>query len=88
MQKVLDQPAADAHKPPQVLDLRGLRCPLPALKTRRALIRGRAGALFVVISDDPLARIDVPNAVREAGGEIISAESDGPAIRFAVRKPE
>jgi tRNA 2-thiouridine synthesizing protein A len=86
LQKVWDSPAGEAHEPPQVLDLRGLRCPLPALKTRRALIRGRAGALFVVISDDPLARIDVPNAAREAGGEIISVEADGAATRFLIRR--
>ncbi|MFC7053633.1 sulfurtransferase TusA family protein [Hansschlegelia quercus] len=68
-------------------DLRGLRCPLPALKAKRALGRARTGEQIVVISDDPLAGIDVPNAAREAGGEIVSVEPDGAASRFTMRKP-
>jgi tRNA 2-thiouridine synthesizing protein A len=76
----------DAGEPPRVLDLRGLRCPLPALKTKRALNSTQPAALLVVISDDPLAQVDVPNAAREAGGEVVSVEPDGTAFRFTVRK--
>lgn len=68
----------------RLLDLRGLRCPLPALKTKRALARSSDGATLIVLSDDPLARLDVPNAVREAGGDVISTEADGPAVRFVI----
>ncbi len=43
------------------LDLMGLKCPLPALKTRKALKSQPAGNRLVVIANDPLAEIDIPN---------------------------
>ena len=49
------------------LDLRGLRCPLPALKVRKALTRLAAGDRLVVECTDPLATIDIPNLLRETG---------------------
>jgi tRNA 2-thiouridine synthesizing protein A len=49
------------------IDLRGLKCPLPALRTRKALSRLPAGAVLVVECTDPLADIDIPNLVRETG---------------------
>jgi len=42
------------------LDLRGLKCPLPALLARRALARARPGTTIMVLVDDPMAPIDVP----------------------------
>ncbi|WP_020178374.1 sulfurtransferase TusA family protein [Methylopila sp. M107] len=68
----------------KTLDLRGLRCPLPALKTRKALRALPAGEAIEVLSDDPLAAIDIPNAAREAGGEILLAEPSEVGLRFVV----
>ena len=44
-----------------VLDLRGLKCPLPALMTRNALAQRPQGATLAVIADDPLAVLDIPH---------------------------
>ena len=51
----------------KVLDLVGLKCPLPALRTRKELKRMSPGERIEIRASDPLAGIDVPNAVREAG---------------------
>src|SRR5947209_8095314 len=48
-----------------VLNLRGLRCPLPALKTRKALTRLASGDRLVIECTDPLSAIDIPNLLRE-----------------------
>lgn len=72
-------PAATAQAPsagPEVLDLIGLRCPLPALKTRKALSRLPPGARLEVRCTDPLAAIDLPNLARETGDGI---EALGPS---------
>ncbi len=53
--------------PDTTLDLRGLRCPLPALKTRKALSRLAPGEVLVVECTDPLATIDIPNLIRQTG---------------------
>ena len=53
-----------------MMDLRGLKCPLPALLTRRALARLPAGALLQVKTSDPMAAIDIPHELAE-GGDIL-----------------
>ncbi len=49
------------------LDLRGLQCPLPALRTRKALRKLAPGDLLVVECTDPLTSIDIPHLVRQTG---------------------
>jgi tRNA 2-thiouridine synthesizing protein A len=68
------------------LDLIGLKCPLPALKTRKALKGMPAGAILRVICTDPLASIDIPNLVRETGDELLDSEQSGGHLAFRIRK--
>jgi tRNA 2-thiouridine synthesizing protein A len=68
------------------LDTLGLKCPLPALKTRRALAKLEAGALLEVAADDPLAAIDIPHLVRELGDELVAASEESARMRFVIRK--
>lgn len=49
------------------LDLKGLRCPLPALRTEKLLNRLGCGDLAIVECTDPLSIIDIPNLVRMRG---------------------
>lgn len=49
------------------LDLRGLKCPLPALMARKALARLPPGAALTVLADDPLAVVDIPHMCAEEG---------------------
>ena len=68
------------------LDLRGLKCPLPVLRVRKALIAAPAGTLLVVQCTDPMAAIDLPNLVRETGDIIeLQGDADG-ALVFHIRK--
>ena len=68
------------------LNLRGLKCPLPALKTRKALKGLAPEDVLVVECTDPLASIDIPNLIRETGDPIEEARQDGPVLVFRVRK--
>lgn len=68
------------------LDLRGLKCPLPALFAKRALIRSPADQRIAVLSDDPLAAIDIPHMCRQEGFEVLSVERDGNASRIILTK--
>jgi tRNA 2-thiouridine synthesizing protein A len=69
-----------------VIDLRGLKCPLPALRTRKALARLAAGDLLVVECTDPLAEIDIPHLVRETGDELIGASRVDNRLVFRICK--
>ena len=66
------------------LDLRGLRCPLPVLRTRKVLAGLPPGAALVVECTDPLAAIDIPNLVRETGDRLEAAGSHDGILRFHI----
>ncbi len=68
------------------LDLRGLRCPLPALKTRKALSRLAAGDRLVVECTDPLATIDIPNLISQTGDVLEDQDSQSGLFVFRIRK--
>jgi tRNA 2-thiouridine synthesizing protein A len=69
-----------------VLDLVGLKCPLPALKTRKALDGLRAGDRLTVMATDPLASIDIPNLIRETGDALVSQDDEAGRLRFVIEK--
>src|SRR5262249_7155277 len=71
-----------------VLNLRGLRCPLPALKTRKALKGLAAGDRLVVECTDPLSAIDSPNLLRETGDVLEGDAREQDVFVFRIRKSE
>jgi tRNA 2-thiouridine synthesizing protein A len=70
-----------------LLDLSGLKCPLPALKTRKALSALSPGDRLNVVSTDPLSAIDIPNLIRETGDLLVAAPT-APAdkLSFVIEK--
>ena len=68
------------------LNLHGLKCPLPALKTRKALQRLAPGDLLLVECTDPLAVIDIPHLVQETGNYLQGQTGDGIKTTFVIRK--
>ena len=70
----------------QALDLKGLNCPLPVLRTRRALGRLGPGDLLAVEATDRMAALDIPHFCREEGHEIVHADTAGRVLRFTIRK--
>ena len=68
------------------LDLRGLKCPLPALFARRALEKAASGAEIEVLADDPMARIDVPHMCRQEGFEVVDVSREGDIARMVLRR--
>ena len=65
------------------LDLRGLKCPLPALHTARRLKALVPGARLSVLADDPMAAIDIPHLCRQ-DFRLVSTTRDGRTIRFEI----
>jgi tRNA 2-thiouridine synthesizing protein A len=70
------------------LDLSGLRCPLPALKTRKALKFVLPGDFLEVHCTDPLSVIDIPNLIRETGDEVEITERHDGRIVFLIEKTD
>ena len=68
------------------LDLSGLLCPIPALKTRKALRSVALGDRLEITCTDPLATIDIPNLVNATGDLIERADTQGDTIVFVIQK--
>jgi tRNA 2-thiouridine synthesizing protein A len=68
------------------LDLQGLKCPLPALYTRKALTGLAPGDVLLVECTDPLAVIDIPNLVRETGDILEDTRHEAKRTAFRIRK--
>lgn len=70
----------------KTMDMRGLKCPLPALLVKKALTALAPGDLIVAQCTDPMAAIDIPHAVRESG-DILEGKETGPELlTFRIRK--
>ena len=74
--------------PPLELDLRGLRCPMPVLRTRKAMRRLAAGKTLRVLCTDPLAGLDIPNLAREDGYRLLEARCGDGVSTFVLAKSD
>ncbi len=69
------------------LDLRGLKCPLPALFAKRALLRAPLGVVLDVVADDPLAAVDIPHMCAQESFDVLSSRRDGALVRLRLHRP-
>jgi len=70
----------------KTLNLRGLKCPLPALKARKALTGLKPGDLLIAECTDPLTAIDIPNLVNQTGDTLEASSKQGKVLVFRIRK--
>lgn len=68
------------------LDLRGLKCPLPVLITRKHLATLGAGETIAVECSDPLAAIDIPHMLAQQGEILERQEMRDGVLKFVIRK--
>ncbi len=70
-----------------ILDTKGLRCPLPVLKLRKAMRNIPPGGRLVMLATDPGARADVADYCEASGNRLLSADESDGALRFVIEKP-
>ena len=71
---------------PETLDATGLLCPLPVLKTRRAMRRVAMGDLLTVLATDPVSRIDIRHYCNTSGNELVEAREDDGVFTYVIRR--
>ena len=71
---------------PTKLDLTGLKCPLPALRTAKALKALSPGQMLEVHCTDPLAVIDIPSLVLATGDKVEILERTEQRVVFVIEK--
>ena len=70
----------------KTINLRGLKCPLPALRARKALAGLKPGDVLIAECTDPLTTIDIPNLVNQTGDKLESSSREGELLVFRIRK--
>jgi tRNA 2-thiouridine synthesizing protein A len=70
----------------KILNLRGLKCPLPALRTRKALRDLQPADILVVECTDPLTAIDIPNLINQTGDTLEETQKEKKLLTFRIRK--
>jgi tRNA 2-thiouridine synthesizing protein A len=73
-------------KPDQTLDARGLSCPMPVLKTKKAIETLNSGQILEIFSTDPGTRNDLPSWANRTGNTFLGEKEDQGFIRFYVKK--
>ena len=69
----------------EILDLRGLKCPLPAMLAKKALARLSPGTVVIVLADDPLAKVDIPHMCHGEGHAVERMAAHDGYSEFALK---
>lgn len=68
------------------LDAKGLNCPLPILKARKALKEVADGGILEILATDPGSVADFQAFCRQTGNELMEHSEDGGIYRFLIKK--
>jgi tRNA 2-thiouridine synthesizing protein A len=68
------------------LDTRGLNCPLPILKTKRALTDMQAGQVLRITATDPGSVKDFQVFAKQTGNDLVSHSAENKEFQFFMRK--
>ncbi len=78
--------SAEATTPAQTIDVKGKACPIPVIKTAKAMKELHSGDLLEVLATDPGVEPDMHAWTKQTGNELVSiAQSDG-VFRVLLRK--
>lgn len=74
------------NHPVQTLELHGLKCPLPVLKTGKALKSLTVGERIKVVATDPASFIDFPHFCTEQGHLLVSTDEVEGVFTYVIEK--
>lgn len=70
----------------QILDARGLNCPLPILRTKKSLAGLQSGQTLKVVATDPGSLKDMVAFCTQTGNTLLSSQQSGGDFEFLIRK--
>lgn len=68
------------------LDARGLNCPLPILRAKKALATMTSGQVLRIVATDPGSVRDFQHFARQTGNELLSENTIGEEFEFYLRR--
>lgn len=69
-----------------VLDTKGMNCPMPVLKTKKAIDGLQSGQILELISTDAGSKSDIPALLKRLGHELVEVKESGGVFEFYIRK--
>jgi tRNA 2-thiouridine synthesizing protein A len=69
-----------------VLDTKGLNCPLPILKTKKALQGMQLGQVLEILATDPGSVADFEAFCRQTGNELVESSQDQDVYKFLIKR--
>jgi tRNA 2-thiouridine synthesizing protein A len=73
-------------KPDQVLDCSGLSCPMPIIKTKKAIDGLQLGQVLEMIATDPGSKSDMDAWTKKTGHQLLGSQEEGGKFMFLIRK--
>ena len=74
--------------PDEVADLKGLNCPMPVLKTKKALDNIEGGKILQVDLTDAGSKSDLPAMIKRTGNELLKMTEENGVYTFFIRKKQ
>jgi tRNA 2-thiouridine synthesizing protein A len=74
------------YTPKSTLDCRGNACPLPLLKTKKAVADLASGEILEVVGTDPGSKNDLPSWAARTGNIYLGVEEKGEVFHFYLKK--
>lgn len=74
------------HEADKELDVRGLNCPLPILRTKQSLAGMASGQILKIVATDPGSVIDFQVFAEQTGNELLSLSEAGQEFIFLLKK--
>ena len=75
----------DDISPDETLDCRGLSCPMPLLKTKKAMSKMKSGQILEILGTDPGTKNDLPGFANKAGHQYLGDKEDASFTRFYLK---
>lgn len=72
--------------PDQTLDCTGLACPMPILKTKKAIDSLQVGQVLKMVATDPGSQPDIDAWTKKTGHELLSYEQAGETFIFYIKR--
>jgi tRNA 2-thiouridine synthesizing protein A len=72
--------------PEKTLDAKGLKCPMPVVKTSKEIKGLEMGGILEVLATDPGSMADITAWAKSTGNELLEAKKDGDVFKFYIRR--
>ena len=73
-------------KPDVTLDCKGLNCPMPLIKTKKALDAMELGQILFVQATDPGTKADIPALIKRTGNELLEMKDEKGEFLYYIKK--